>query len=200
VDRLLDAAAEVIAEVGVEAATTNAIAARAKTSVGSLYQFFPNKDALVRALAARYNGELRQINDQTMPVNPSYTSVEELVDRIMTPFAQFYMDNPAYRHVYHALHNPGGPSGEEDELHRVIVSRAELILASRAPQEVPEQRRMQATVAVLTAHALLGFAMTASPQTRDGIIVELKRALVAYIKDVTNVSPLVSRLLSTDPS
>jgi len=37
VEKILDAAAEVIAEVGVQAATTNAIAARAETSVGSLY-------------------------------------------------------------------------------------------------------------------------------------------------------------------
>ena len=54
VDLLLDAAAAVVAEVGVEAATTNAIAARAKTSVGSLYQFFPDKDALVWALGQRF--------------------------------------------------------------------------------------------------------------------------------------------------
>jgi AcrR family transcriptional regulator len=51
IDQLLDVAARVFAEVGFEAATTNGIAARAGVSPGSLYQFFPNKDAMAEALA-----------------------------------------------------------------------------------------------------------------------------------------------------
>ncbi|HSB53997.1 MAG TPA: helix-turn-helix domain-containing protein, partial [Gemmatimonadales bacterium] len=60
VEEILDAAAAVIAEGGVEAATTNAIAERAGSSVGSLYHFFPHKDAIVLALAERYEAELRR--------------------------------------------------------------------------------------------------------------------------------------------
>src|SRR5581483_4705893 len=59
VQKILEAAAEVGAEVGYDAATTNAIAARAETSIGSLYQFFPNKAALMHALALSYMAELR---------------------------------------------------------------------------------------------------------------------------------------------
>src|SRR3954471_17613134 len=66
VDLILDAASAVIAEVGVDGATTNAIAARARTSVGSLYQFFPNKDAIVQALAVRYTSAFEQLKDRVM--------------------------------------------------------------------------------------------------------------------------------------
>lgn len=54
VARLLAAAEAVIAEQGYEAATMCAIAERAQTAIGSLYQFFPNKEALVEALRTRY--------------------------------------------------------------------------------------------------------------------------------------------------
>src|SRR5262252_3918482 len=54
IDLLLDVAALVFAEVGFEAATTNVIAARAGISPGSLYRFFPNKDAIAEALADRF--------------------------------------------------------------------------------------------------------------------------------------------------
>ncbi|MGC2652467.1 MAG: TetR/AcrR family transcriptional regulator [Mycobacterium sp.] len=47
---LLDAAAQVFAEHGYAAATTNRIAERAGVSIGSLYQYFPNKDAILHAL------------------------------------------------------------------------------------------------------------------------------------------------------
>src|SRR6266542_6598743 len=49
--QLLDAAGEVFATVGYAAATTNAIAAQAGVSPGTLYQFFPNKQAMAEALA-----------------------------------------------------------------------------------------------------------------------------------------------------
>lgn len=54
VAKLLDAGAAVFAEQGYKAATMTEIAARAGAPIGSLYQFFPNKDVLADALIARY--------------------------------------------------------------------------------------------------------------------------------------------------
>lgn len=51
---ILQATAQVLAELGYAKASTNRIAARAGVSVGSLYQYFPNKDALFQALIARH--------------------------------------------------------------------------------------------------------------------------------------------------
>jgi len=55
---LLDAAATVFAARGYEAATMTEIAAEAKAAIGSLYQFFPSKDALADALVERYTERL----------------------------------------------------------------------------------------------------------------------------------------------
>ncbi|WP_116201393.1 TetR/AcrR family transcriptional regulator [Amycolatopsis circi] len=52
--RILTAAARVFAEMGYAAGTTNRIAERARVSIGSLYQYYPNKDAILVALAARH--------------------------------------------------------------------------------------------------------------------------------------------------
>ena len=51
---LIDAGAELIAEKGYEAATMTEIAQRAGAAIGSLYQFFPSKEALAEALFDRY--------------------------------------------------------------------------------------------------------------------------------------------------
>ena len=56
---LLDAAGHVFGELGYHAANTNAIAAEAKVSPATLYQFFPNKEAIADALETRYAMELR---------------------------------------------------------------------------------------------------------------------------------------------
>lgn len=54
VDRILDAAVSVFDDVGYRAATTNEIALEARVSIGSLYQYFPNKDALLVEIARRH--------------------------------------------------------------------------------------------------------------------------------------------------
>ncbi|MGW5862089.1 TetR/AcrR family transcriptional regulator [Streptomyces sp. NPDC055239] len=52
--RVLDAAARVFAEYGYAAGTTNRIAERARVSIGSLYQYYPNKDAILVELLTRH--------------------------------------------------------------------------------------------------------------------------------------------------
>lgn len=63
VDAILQAAAHILVEQGFEGFNTNAVAERAGVSVGSLYQYFPNKDAIiaemVRAKRARLLSGLR---------------------------------------------------------------------------------------------------------------------------------------------
>jgi AcrR family transcriptional regulator len=58
VDAIIAAAAQVLIAHGYEGATTARVARRAGVSVGSLYQYFPNKDALVAALIERHAAEL----------------------------------------------------------------------------------------------------------------------------------------------
>lgn len=52
-EAIVEAAAHILRESGAEALTTNAIAARAGASIGSLYQYFPNKQSIVHALMER---------------------------------------------------------------------------------------------------------------------------------------------------
>lgn len=58
---ILDAAAQLFGESGYAATTTNKVADRAGVSIGSLYQYFPDKDALLLALAERHIGEATQV-------------------------------------------------------------------------------------------------------------------------------------------
>ena len=55
---ILEASARILESVGLRGFNTNAIAARAGVSVGSLYQYFPNKDAIVRALITGFEETL----------------------------------------------------------------------------------------------------------------------------------------------
>ena len=60
VDALVEATARILVKEGFDKASTNRIAACAGVSVGSLYQYFPSKEALVGAVIDRHNKEVRQ--------------------------------------------------------------------------------------------------------------------------------------------
>jgi AcrR family transcriptional regulator len=60
VDALVEATARILVREGFDKASTNRIAEVAGVSVGSLYQYFPSKEALVAAVIARHNQEIMQ--------------------------------------------------------------------------------------------------------------------------------------------
>jgi AcrR family transcriptional regulator len=78
VDAILEAAAQVLERDGYTASTTDLIAERAGVSIGSVYQYFPNKDALLLALAQRHADAARavlepllaEVVEGTPPVGP----------------------------------------------------------------------------------------------------------------------------------
>lgn len=182
VDALLDAAASVIAEIGVDAATTNAIASRAGAAKGSLYQFFPNKEALVDALAARFAAELRAIHEATIRTEWAELPLNDLIDRVIDPLVDFRRRNPAFRHVHHASSTADGPSRWARELRDVVIDQVEALLLARRAFPTQAECRLRASVAVAMAHALLA---AAEYEHDDRIVSETKRALRRYLADPT---------------
>jgi len=82
VDALVEATARVLTKEGYDRASTNKIAAMAGVSIGSLYQYFPSKEALVAAVIERHTQELsRVVRDTLLKVaaRPIEIAVRELV-------------------------------------------------------------------------------------------------------------------------
>jgi AcrR family transcriptional regulator len=87
VDTILEATARVLIKHGFDGCTTNAVASAAGVSIGSLYQYFPNKEALVAALAERH---IEDVNEAvlaelarvaTLPIAEATRRVIELTIR-----------------------------------------------------------------------------------------------------------------------
>ena len=190
IDRILDAAIEVIAEAGVEGASTNAIAARAATSVGSLYQFFSNKDAIVHALAARYVAEFEALKDRVMAPEVADRPLPEMMRGIVEPIAAFCLANPAYRHVFAATTTPGARrSPEEAAMHDAVVRKVESLIARRTPWVPPVQRHVTAVVQVETVHEVIFHAQGRPETEATAIVEELIRMLVCALEPFDAMRP-----------
>ncbi|MFC9431298.1 TetR/AcrR family transcriptional regulator [Streptomyces sp. NPDC056987] len=80
-ERILTAAAHVFAEYGYAAGTTNRIAEHARISIGSLYQYYPNKDAILGELLVRHidRGVWTQADQLDLSAGSLETTVRALV-------------------------------------------------------------------------------------------------------------------------
>ena len=61
VDLILDTTSQILLQEGYSKVTTNRIAEVAGISIGSLYQYFPNKGAIVKALALRHSQKMSEV-------------------------------------------------------------------------------------------------------------------------------------------
>ncbi|WP_028933698.1 TetR/AcrR family transcriptional regulator [Pseudonocardia spinosispora] len=91
--RILTAAAQVFAEHGYAAGTTNRIAERARISVGSLYQYYPNKDAILLELLTRHlDAGLVAIGERQRSELPG--PLEEILRLFVRAAIENHLDDP----------------------------------------------------------------------------------------------------------
>jgi AcrR family transcriptional regulator len=184
VELLLDAAAAVIAEHGLEGATAEAIAQHARTAKGSLYQFFPNRDAVIAGLALRYADEMRAIHERAFPLDAHEIPLDQLIDRIVRPLAEFHDRNPAFRRVFASHEGPtddtrSAPSRLRSQLFESFVDRLDVLFAARNPLLGNKDRRRVALVAATIGQGVLRARAMAAD--KKPILDDLRRVLMAYL-------------------
>jgi len=101
VDAILEASKELIVEKGSAGLKIQEIAKRADVTAGSMYQYFPNKAAIIHALAERYMEHVHELLRTAVKTPPN--SLEECVDALHLMLDQFYIlyrEDPVLREIW----------------------------------------------------------------------------------------------------
>src|SRR6266581_3542034 len=93
---ILQAAALVFHEVGFDAATTNMIAQRANTAIGSLYDFFPNKETIAKRLSEQFCEDMHTLFNGVLTDDLVHLSLSQLIDRILDPLVHYHQTHPGF--------------------------------------------------------------------------------------------------------
>jgi AcrR family transcriptional regulator len=184
ITELLDAADRVFAQVGYEGATTNAIAKEAGASVGSLYQFFPDKEALLLALADRYRSALHEIHDRVFTAETARLPLAQLYDLVVETLAGFYAAHPGFRSLFYGSTTTPALAAAAATLHEECVQRVEAMMAHGLPHASPARRRLLADMNVTALKALLPLAEASNARCRAEVLAEIKRMLHAHMQAV----------------
>ncbi|MCS0605004.1 TetR family transcriptional regulator [Streptomyces sp. LP11] len=184
--QLLQAAAQVFCTSGYTAASTNAIAREAGVSPGTLYQFFPNKEAIAIELGDRLMHEMRETYGEALAPLDAGTPLEQAIDAAVDPFMAFNTDHPVFFALMHGPDIPGRMAEAHDQLHTTLVTRIEALLASLMPGAAPPEVTRTAHVCLGIYKAGLELVLAHEGPEREAYVREVKDVLVRYLR------PLVS--------
>jgi AcrR family transcriptional regulator len=184
IQRVLDAAEELLAAEGVEALTTTRIAAEADVAVGSLYQYFPDKATIVDALANRYldefEGLMSELGEQAIAEGWNV----QLVDRLINAYADRYRREPGYRALWFGRHL-SSELRDADRRNKVALAEGvRRILVGSGLVEDGDGLWTACRTAVLCADALLVEAFQNDANGEPALLDEAKRILRTYLADV----------------
>lgn len=184
IDKILAAAERVFAKVGYEAATTNAIARAARTSIGSIYQFFPHKEAILQAVAQRYLEQLHALHDELFDHQRLPEDLNECYERIIRTLADFHTTHPGFQALFFGSATSVHLAAANELLERECVARVEQLFAERMPWMTPEDRRLYATINVHAIKALLPLSESGGAAFRERVLGEIKRLMLGHMQQV----------------
>lgn len=172
---ILEASARILESAGMRGFNTNAIAARAGVSVGSLYQYFPNKDAIVLALIAGYEEGLHNAVVDAVQAGRG----EELKRRLrllVRALVTVHYRHPRLNRVLEAEEERLGGGADSGAFHANVL---QLLRDHQNQVAVPVSHAMeQVLIAILRAVVDLGLEAGASPRSTEH---RAMRAVCGYL-------------------
>lgn len=178
--RVLEAAERVLVAQGAEALTTTRVAAEAGVSVGSLYQYLPDREAIIDALAAGYVARLEAAMDELVR-SASAGSWADPVGVLVDEFAAIYRTE----HGFRALWFGGGLTERAraaDRAHkRRMADGVRRVLLALGLVHDGERLTRSCLAAVLAADALAQEAFRRDASGDAGLLEEAKVMLRGYL-------------------
>jgi AcrR family transcriptional regulator len=179
VHRMLDACAELVDEGGYEGLTTTLLAERAGVAIGSVYQFFPDKRAIVQALTLRnLDAYLDRLSHRFAAGHDHWW---DAVDTAIDEYILMHRTVPGFR----ALHfgdvvDPRLLDDERDN-NVVIVEKLAELLGTHFGLADRERLEFVLSIAVEAADSLIKMAFRRDPDGDDVVLVEAKELIREYL-------------------
>lgn len=182
VDAILGATAKVLVKEGYDRASTNRIAEAAGVSIGSLYQYFPSKEALVAALIERHMDEMGAVVRDSMARLADAeleVATRELVRMMIDAHA---LDPKLHKVLVEQVPRVGRLERIQDlEAHAIALARA--YLEARRHELRPKDLDLATFVVVHVVESVTHAAVLRSPELLgDALIGELADMILRYLR------------------
>jgi AcrR family transcriptional regulator len=185
VETLLDATARVLTREGYDRASTNRIAATAGVSVGSLYQYFPNKEALVAALVSRHSREMLQLLRNALKEMAS-RDIATVMHELVRAMVDAHLVDPALHRIFAEQVPRMGQLAKIEELQRETFLLVRAYLEERRDEISVQDLDSATSICVTTVESLTHEFVIQKPDAPDGerdrFVEEVTRLVVGYLQ------------------
>jgi AcrR family transcriptional regulator len=178
--RVLDAADEVLIREGADAFTTNRIASAASIPIGSVYRYFPDKEAIVEALALRYWSDFEDL----VAAAAELDECELLADPgaiVLDALAAGFRARPGFLALWYGGLRTEQVRDATRPTRSAIARSIERILATHWPAAEPDARATVARMVVLAGDGLLRETFRIDRDGDRQLLAESALMLDAYI-------------------
>jgi AcrR family transcriptional regulator len=183
VDAILQATARVLVKVGYDRASTNRVAAAAGVSIGSLYQYFPSKEALVAALIEKHVADMTALISSAL-AESLQLPVDRAVRRLVEVMIEAHALDPALHKVLVEQTPRVGRLQQILDLETQLTALARAYLAERADQIRDVNLDVAAFVLVHSLEALTHAAVLTRPDLlgKPELVDEIAVLVVRYLR------------------
>jgi len=188
VQRLLEAADKVLATEGYAALTVRRIAEEAEVPVGTIYQFFADKSAVVDALARSYIGEFDAMIE-LLVADAESREWDDVVDTVLDAAIEMYRSRPGYLAIWIGRHLSPELQQADAANNAAIAAGLRRIVVAQHGLPDDEHLARACQVAVQTTDALLQLAFRLDPEGDAAILTEARRLQRLYLSDLINSRP-----------
>jgi AcrR family transcriptional regulator len=186
VDALIEATARILVREGFDKASTNRIAEKAGVSVGSLYQYFPCKEALVAAVMERHHRELMQLVRRTL-AEVAAQPMETAVRKLVAAAVEAHRLDPKLHRVLAEQIPRTGKLEDVESFNRESSAMFRAYLESHRNEFRAVDLELAAFVCVTSIEALTHSAVLHHPEmlseaATEALVDEATRLVVRYLK------------------
>ena len=179
---LLDVAGRIFGELGYHAVTTNAIAAGAKVSPATLYQFFQDKEAIANALVARYAMDLAKEERAADTQKLASASLEEAIRPVTGVVIEFHRRHPAFRTLYAEAPLSKDTAEQKRLLVQTFIDIVSKMLSTRNPKLDRQDALWSAEIVHTTLIGFLPALAGRKTSDRSRMIDALNQMLARYLE------------------
>jgi AcrR family transcriptional regulator len=174
-DRILAAASELIEAAGSDQMKMSDVAARADISIGSLYQYFPDKGAIIRSLAERYSSQSRQCIEEAFRNVTSTAELEAAYGGLIDLYYSMFLAEPVMRDIWSGMQ--ADKQLMELELAESRICGAMLADAMRRAHRTADPMKVSATAFLIwqLGEAAMRLAISVGREEGDRIVAAFKR-------------------------
>ncbi len=162
-DQILHAAARAIEREGLDRLTTKRIAVEAGLSVGSVYEYFPNKEAVLCALVGQWFDQLMQALETHHPARTGTRDILRYLQDSIGAIRQIYVDQPALSAMLAALQAIPTLRDLVEQHDRRVIDNMVDALGAIVPAVPADDLRVTARAIVLVSHELITEGLVRDP-------------------------------------